>query len=50
MERIYIGLGSNLADPADQLRSAIAALAVIGVLIIGPPFAQAIGLLARAFT
>lgn len=26
MERIYIGLGSNLADPADQLRSAIAAL------------------------
>jgi len=26
MERIYIGLGSNLADPADQLRSAITAL------------------------
>ena len=26
MERIYLGLGSNLADPADQLRSAIAAL------------------------
>ena len=26
MERIYIGLGSTLADPADQLRSAIAAL------------------------
>ncbi|WP_375122700.1 2-amino-4-hydroxy-6-hydroxymethyldihydropteridine diphosphokinase [Pseudomonas sp. LW8] len=26
MERIYIGLGSNLADPDDQLRSAIAAL------------------------
>jgi len=37
MERIYIGLGSNLADPAEQLRSAIAALgqlphtAVVGV-------------------
>ena len=27
MERIYIGMGSNLADPADQLRSAIQALA-----------------------
>ncbi|VEF12893.1 7, 8-dihydro-6-hydroxymethylpterin-pyrophosphokinase [Pseudomonas fluorescens] len=26
MERIYIGMGSNLADPAEQLRSAIAAL------------------------
>ena len=26
MERIYIGLGSNLADPAGQLRSAVAAL------------------------
>lgn len=26
MERVYIGLGSNLADPAEQLRSAIAAL------------------------
>ena len=27
MERIYIGMGSNLADPAEQLRSAIEALA-----------------------
>ncbi|VVN90360.1 2-amino-4-hydroxy-6-hydroxymethyldihydropteridine diphosphokinase [Pseudomonas fluorescens] len=27
MERIYIGMGSNLADPADQLRNAIDALA-----------------------
>jgi 2-amino-4-hydroxy-6-hydroxymethyldihydropteridine diphosphokinase len=27
MERIYIGMGSNLADPADQLRSAVQALA-----------------------
>jgi 2-amino-4-hydroxy-6-hydroxymethyldihydropteridine pyrophosphokinase len=27
MERIYIGMGSNLADPAEQLRSAIDALA-----------------------
>lgn len=26
MERIYIGMGSNLADPAEQLRSAIEAL------------------------
>jgi len=26
MERIYIGLGSNLADPAEQLRSALSAL------------------------
>lgn len=26
MERVYIGMGSNLADPAEQLRSAIAAL------------------------
>ncbi|PAW52650.1 2-amino-4-hydroxy-6-hydroxymethyldihydropteridine diphosphokinase [Pseudomonas moraviensis] len=26
MERIYIGLGSNLADPAEQLRSALNAL------------------------
>lgn len=26
MERVYIGLGSNLADPAEQLRSAVAAL------------------------
>ncbi|WP_413792666.1 MULTISPECIES: 2-amino-4-hydroxy-6-hydroxymethyldihydropteridine diphosphokinase [unclassified Pseudomonas] len=27
MERIYIGMGSNLAEPAEQLRSAIQALA-----------------------
>ncbi|MGF0242009.1 2-amino-4-hydroxy-6-hydroxymethyldihydropteridine diphosphokinase [Rhodococcus sp. IEGM1300] len=27
MERIYIGMGSNLADPAEQLRSAVQALA-----------------------
>ncbi|WHS59491.1 2-amino-4-hydroxy-6-hydroxymethyldihydropteridine diphosphokinase [Pseudomonas sp. G2-4] len=27
MERIYIGLGSNLAEPSEQLRSAIQALA-----------------------
>lgn len=27
MERVYIGLGSNLADPAEQLRQALAALA-----------------------
>ncbi|VVN39664.1 2-amino-4-hydroxy-6-hydroxymethyldihydropteridinepyrophosphokinase [Pseudomonas fluorescens] len=27
MERIYIGMGSNLADPAEQLRSAIDGLA-----------------------
>ena len=27
MERIYIGMGSNLADPVEQLRSAIEALA-----------------------
>ncbi|MEQ7920444.1 2-amino-4-hydroxy-6-hydroxymethyldihydropteridine diphosphokinase [Xanthomonas sp. WHRI 1810A] len=27
MERVYIGLGSNLADPAEQLRAAITALA-----------------------
>jgi 2-amino-4-hydroxy-6-hydroxymethyldihydropteridine diphosphokinase len=27
MERIYIGMGSNLADPAEQLRSATLALA-----------------------
>ena len=26
MERIYIGMGSNLADPAEQLRSALTAL------------------------
>lgn len=26
MERVYIGMGSNLADPADQLRSAVQAL------------------------
>ena len=27
MERIYIGMGSNLAEPAGQLRSAVAAMA-----------------------
>jgi 2-amino-4-hydroxy-6-hydroxymethyldihydropteridine diphosphokinase len=27
MERIYIGMGSNLADPAEQLRSAVESLA-----------------------
>ncbi|MGV8917759.1 MAG: 2-amino-4-hydroxy-6-hydroxymethyldihydropteridine diphosphokinase [Pseudomonas sp.] len=27
MERVYIGLGSNLADPAEQLRNALTALA-----------------------
>lgn len=27
MERVYIGLGSNLADPAEQLREAIKSLA-----------------------
>lgn len=27
MERVYIGLGSNLADPAEQLRDALKALA-----------------------
>ena len=27
MERIYIGMGSNLVDPAEQLRSATLALA-----------------------
>ncbi|MCU1718786.1 2-amino-4-hydroxy-6-hydroxymethyldihydropteridine diphosphokinase [Pseudomonas sp. 5P_3.1_Bac2] len=27
MERVYIGLGSNLASPAQQLRSALAAMA-----------------------
>ncbi|MFC3943490.1 2-amino-4-hydroxy-6-hydroxymethyldihydropteridine diphosphokinase [Pseudomonas gingeri NCPPB 3146 = LMG 5327] len=27
MERVYIGLGSNLADPAEQLRNAVRALA-----------------------
>lgn len=26
-ERVYIGLGSNLADPAEQLRSALKAIA-----------------------
>jgi 2-amino-4-hydroxy-6-hydroxymethyldihydropteridine diphosphokinase len=26
MERVYIGMGSNLADPAEQLRSAVEAL------------------------
>jgi 2-amino-4-hydroxy-6-hydroxymethyldihydropteridine diphosphokinase len=29
MERVYIGLGSNLADPLAQLRSALAALAAL---------------------
>lgn len=29
MERVYIGLGSNLADPLTQLRSALAALAAL---------------------
>lgn len=29
MERIYIGLGSNLAEPVQQLRSALAALAAL---------------------
>uniref|UniRef100_UPI0030DA7508 2-amino-4-hydroxy-6- hydroxymethyldihydropteridine diphosphokinase n=1 Tax=Pseudomonas sp. EA_105y_Pfl2_R69 TaxID=3088683 RepID=UPI0030DA7508 len=29
MERVYIGLGSNLADPLEQLRSALAALAAL---------------------
>lgn len=29
MERVYIGLGSNLAEPRQQLRGAIAALATI---------------------
>ena len=27
MERVYIGLGSNLAEPLQQLRAALAALA-----------------------
>ncbi|SCW99420.1 MULTISPECIES: 2-amino-4-hydroxy-6-hydroxymethyldihydropteridine diphosphokinase [unclassified Pseudomonas] len=27
MERIYVGMGSNLAEPAEQLRSAVQALA-----------------------
>ena len=27
MERIYIGMGSNLAEPTEQLRSAVQALA-----------------------
>lgn len=27
MERVYIGLGSNLADPAEQLRNALSAMA-----------------------
>ena len=30
MERIYIGMGSNLAEPAEQLRSAVEALAKEG--------------------
>ena len=29
MERIYIGMGSNLADPAEQLRNAVEALALL---------------------
>lgn len=29
MERVYIGMGSNLADPAEQLRSAINALTLL---------------------
>ncbi|MDH0338783.1 2-amino-4-hydroxy-6-hydroxymethyldihydropteridine diphosphokinase [Pseudomonas otitidis] len=29
MERVYIGLGSNLSDPANQLRNALAALAAL---------------------
>lgn len=29
MERVYIGLGSNLASPLEQLRSALAALAAL---------------------
>lgn len=29
MERVYIGLGSNLATPLEQLRSALAALAAL---------------------
>jgi 2-amino-4-hydroxy-6-hydroxymethyldihydropteridine diphosphokinase len=29
MERVYIGLGSNLADPLTQLRSALTALAAL---------------------
>jgi 2-amino-4-hydroxy-6-hydroxymethyldihydropteridine diphosphokinase len=29
MERVYIGLGSNLAEPLQQLRSALAALAAL---------------------
>ncbi|TFH77317.1 2-amino-4-hydroxy-6-hydroxymethyldihydropteridine diphosphokinase [Pseudomonas kribbensis] len=29
MERIYIGMGSNLADPAEQLRSAVDSLALL---------------------
>nr|WP_298137242.1 2-amino-4-hydroxy-6-hydroxymethyldihydropteridine diphosphokinase [uncultured Pseudomonas sp.] len=29
MERVYIGLGSNLAEPVQQLRSALAALAAL---------------------
>ena len=29
MERVYIGLGSNLAEPLTQLRSALAALAAL---------------------
>ncbi|CAD5107905.1 2-amino-4-hydroxy-6-hydroxymethyldihydropteridine diphosphokinase [Zestomonas carbonaria] len=29
VERVYIGLGSNLAEPAEQLRAAIAAIAAL---------------------
>ncbi|MCY1288438.1 2-amino-4-hydroxy-6-hydroxymethyldihydropteridine pyrophosphokinase [compost metagenome] len=29
MERVYIGLGSNLAEPAEQLRAALAAIAAL---------------------
>ena len=36
MERIYIGMGSNLAAPDQQLRSAIAALALLpGTALVG---------------
>lgn len=36
MERIYIGMGSNLAEPAEQLRSAVQALAQLpDTLLVG---------------
>lgn len=36
MERLYIGMGSNLAAPNQQLRSAIAALALLpGTALVG---------------